>query len=206
MPLQMCMLPAPLLYMYTVDPKTRLLATYIELVACGGIGLQVMIRGPTAKATSQFVMFALNQVLLWRKQKYFCETVTQYLYFFGIMNSFVECVLLLTIPIWGSGTLTMSQLERTDDESSPSWMETKENPPISWHRSYSWQLHVVRAQWWWWDYLFIIDYAVLLVIWFDTRKLHHEVHKVGAALLTLQKNSFHLSFEYFIQNKHACCI
>ena len=41
-----------------------------------------------------------------------------------------------------------------------------------------------------WNYLFIVDNAVLLVIGFDTRKLNHEVHKVGAALFTLQKQKF----------------
>lgn len=35
-------------------------------------------------------------------------------------------------------------------------------------------------------YLFIIDDAVLLVIGFDTGKLHHEVHEVGATFLALQ--------------------
>lgn len=41
-----------------------LLGTYIKLVPCGGVGLQVVIRRSTAEATSQFVMLALNQVLL----------------------------------------------------------------------------------------------------------------------------------------------
>lgn len=40
-----------------------------------------------------------------------------------------------------------------------------------------------------WKYLLIIDDAVLLVICFDSRKLHHEVHEVRATFLTLLGNT-----------------
>lgn len=37
--------------------------------------------------------------------------------------------------------------------------------------------------------LFVIHDAVLFVVCLDARKLHHEVHEVGAALLTLQRHT-----------------
>ena len=47
-----------------------------------------------------------------------------------------------------------------------------------------WMLHVNRNIL---KYLLIVDDAVLLVICFDARELHHEVHEVRAAFLTLQR-------------------
>lgn len=44
-------------------------------------------------------------------------------------------------------------------------------------------------------YLLIVDDAVLLVVCFDTRKLHHEVHEVRAALLYLQRHGFFSNLE-----------
>lgn len=42
-------------------------APYIELVTSGSVGLQVMVRRSTSEATSELVMFALHQILLWKK-------------------------------------------------------------------------------------------------------------------------------------------
>lgn len=47
-------------------------------------------------------------------------------------------------------------------------------------------LHVKKRE----THLLIVDNAVLLVVCFDARKLHHEVHEVRAALLTLQEHRF----------------
>lgn len=165
--------------------------THVQLVSRCSVGLQVVIRGSAPEAASQFVMLALNQVLLQREQKSAEESHRFHSIFLSLSPS----------PSGGRG------LSRCHSWSG--WASRRLHPAAAQKKKKQKEANTARGRAWQMAAflstgtdLFVIDDAELFVVCFDAGKLHHQVHEVGAALLTLRRHTGKSGQKFRRKHKH----